>query len=93
VQMVSQALLVRALESSMCADLSAQGIINLIETCLESVLDSLIFREVLLALSGSIGSLERKITSLCLNRWVTHSYMNFPFLLLFIYYFFLHSLH
>ncbi len=27
-QMVSQALLVRALESSMCADLSAQGIIN-----------------------------------------------------------------
>ncbi len=27
-QMVPQALLVRALESSMCADLSAQGIIN-----------------------------------------------------------------
>jgi hypothetical protein len=75
VQMVSQALLVRVLESSMCADLSVQGIMNLIETCLESVLDSLIFREVLLALSGSIGSLERKITSLCLNRWVTHSYI------------------
>lgn len=74
-QMVSQALLVRALEFSMCADLSAQGIINLIETCLESVLDSLIFREVLLALSGSIGSPERKITSLCLNRWVTHLYI------------------
>jgi hypothetical protein len=33
------------------------------------------FREVLLALSGSIGSLERKVTSLCLDRWVTHSYI------------------
>jgi hypothetical protein len=75
VQMVSQALLVRVLESSMCADLSAEGIINLIEIFLESVLDSLIFREVLLALSGSIGSLERKVTSLCLDRWVTHSYI------------------
>ncbi len=41
-----------------------QGIVSLIETFLESVLDSLVFREVLLALFGSIGSLERYIISL-----------------------------
>jgi hypothetical protein len=47
-----------------------QGIVNLIETFLESVLDSLVFREVLLAISGSIGSLEQQMISLHLNTWV-----------------------
>ncbi len=73
-QMVSQALLVRALESSMCADLSAQGIINLIETCLESVLDSLIFREVLLALSGSIG-FTRNVNNFSLFEQMGNSFI------------------